>query len=74
MGEARDVAERFGRQFPGLSCDTVGGPSATKGRLREAMTGRRYLHLATHGYFAAPDVRSAIALRISGPVFAHGRG
>ena len=59
-GEARDVAERFGRQFPGLSCDTVGGPSATKGRLREAMTGRRYLHLATHGYFAAPDVRSAL--------------
>jgi len=25
------------------------------------MTGKRYLHLATHGYFAPPGMRSALA-------------
>src|SRR5262249_32254579 len=32
-----------------------------KQRLHAAMAGRRHLHLATHGFFAPPEVKSALA-------------
>jgi CHAT domain-containing protein len=37
------------------------GPQATKDRLGAALAGHRYLHLATHGYFADPRIKSALA-------------
>jgi CHAT domain-containing protein len=36
------------------------GPAATKDRLRAALPGHRYLHLATHGYFAPPELKSGL--------------
>jgi CHAT domain-containing protein len=41
--------------------DSLWGSAATKERLRAAMAGRRFLHLATHGFFAPPQVKSALA-------------
>jgi CHAT domain-containing protein/tetratricopeptide (TPR) repeat protein len=43
------------------STDLLSGPRATKPAVRAGMPGRRYLHLATHGYFAPPGRRSALA-------------
>jgi CHAT domain-containing protein len=43
------------------SAELLGGSRATKERLRVALPGHRYLHLATHGYFAPPTVKSALA-------------
>jgi CHAT domain-containing protein/tetratricopeptide (TPR) repeat protein len=46
------------------------GARATKERLRSAMPGRRVLQLATHGYFAAPELASALGPGAAAP----GRG
>jgi CHAT domain-containing protein len=40
---------------------SVSGPDAEKGRVVEALPGKRYIHLATHGYFAPPETRSALS-------------
>ncbi len=37
------------------------GPRTTKERLRSGLPGKRYLHLATYGYFAPPEMKSALA-------------
>jgi CHAT domain-containing protein len=38
----------------------LSGPRATKERVRASLAHKRYLHLATHGYFASPEFRSAL--------------
>jgi CHAT domain-containing protein len=58
--EAEEVAELFAERHPGATATRLAGAEATLGRLRKEMTGRRYLHLATHGYFAPPEFRSAL--------------
>jgi CHAT domain-containing protein len=61
--EADQVAELFRRLGPGTDGGAVvglSGPSATKQRVREAMAQKRFLHLATHGYFAPAQVASAL--------------
>src|SRR5262249_18897067 len=40
--------------------ERLSGREATKDRLSADLVGKRYLHLATHGYFAPPEIKSAL--------------
>jgi CHAT domain-containing protein len=60
VAEAREVAELYERSGLGR-VEGPSGSAATKERLRAAMAGRRHLHLATHRFFAPPEVKSALA-------------
>src|SRR5262249_45290749 len=60
LAEAEVISELF-RRHTKESAERLSGPEATKDRLRAAMAGKRYLHLATHGYFAPPQANSAPA-------------
>ena len=53
--EAADVVERLGGDTVHLA-----GVEATEGRIRQLAPGRRIVHLATHGFFATGEVRSAL--------------
>jgi CHAT domain-containing protein len=57
--EANAIAEVF-RLTRGGSVEVLSGTRATNDLLRTALVGQRYLHLATHGYFAPPSVKSAV--------------
>lgn len=59
--EASEVAERLSALPGGVL--RLGARDATEARLREALPGRRIVHLATHGFFATGSVRSALAGR-----------
>jgi len=56
--EAEAIADLF-RQHKGGTAEVLAG-AASKSRVVSAMAGKRYLHLATHGYFAPPEMRSAL--------------
>ncbi len=59
--EATSVAKSFAHRFSGAPAPIVlNGASATEGAVRRLAPGRRFLHLATHGYFAPPSLRSAL--------------
>jgi CHAT domain-containing protein/tetratricopeptide (TPR) repeat protein len=61
--EAEAVAALFAQASSNSSPGPVQlltGPRATKEQLEAAMPGKRFLHLATHGFFAPPELRSAI--------------
>ncbi len=61
MVEADAIVKLFGDETPGDGrVVRLSGARATKGRVRTSLPGKRYLHLATHGYFAAPEVASAL--------------
>ena len=57
----RDSFEKqFKKRFPESRATLLSDEDATEEALRQ-MAGRyRYLHLATHGYFAPPELRSAL--------------
>jgi len=60
--EARAVASLHRATHPDApAVESPTGAGATKGRLAAAMPGKRFLHLATHGYFAPPGYKSALA-------------
>ena len=60
--EARAVAALHAATHPDApAVEAPAGAGATKGRLAAAMPGKRFLHLATHGYFAPPGFKSALA-------------
>src|SRR5262249_36807527 len=58
--EAAAVSKSFTGLFEGGTITDLGKGSATKARVREALTRVRYAHLATHGFFAAEDIKSAL--------------
>jgi CHAT domain-containing protein/tetratricopeptide (TPR) repeat protein len=58
--EAETVAKLYRRRRPREKISYLEGRQATRDRLHGAMAGRRYLHLATHGYFAPPEFRSVL--------------
>jgi len=58
--EANTVAGLDRRAGAG-AVETLGGSDATENRLSARMVGKRFLHLATHGYFAPPELKSALA-------------
>ncbi len=59
LNEVRAVADVC-RQSQAGPVQLLIGSQATKDRLLAAMPGKRYLLLATHGYFAPPEVQSAL--------------
>jgi tetratricopeptide (TPR) repeat protein/CHAT domain-containing protein len=58
--EARAVEALFWHVYPSGQADVVQGPEATEAALRRLAQGKRYLHLATHGFFAPARFRSAL--------------
>ncbi len=65
--EAKAIINIFGEHGAAdESILLISGPQATKDRVRSSLAGRRYLHLATHGYFAAPEFASALVPEDSG--------
>lgn len=59
LDEVKAVAEVY-RKSRAEPVRLVTGSEATKDRLMAAMPGNRYLLLATHGYFAPPEIQSAL--------------
>jgi CHAT domain-containing protein len=55
------VRDSFERHFRKRRVDVLREDEATEEALRRGAPGHRYLHLATHGYFAPPELRSALA-------------
>jgi CHAT domain-containing protein len=59
--EMQDVIRRFEASHHGAPSVRLTGAAAAKPTVQAAMVGRRFLHLATHGYFAPPEMRNALA-------------
>jgi CHAT domain-containing protein len=60
-GEILAVRDSFEERFPEGSAHMLRGAQATEAALREQAPRHRFLHLATHGFFAPPALRSALA-------------
>jgi CHAT domain-containing protein len=54
------VRDSFERRFRGARADVLRGGDATEEAFRRLAPRHRYLHLATHGYFAPKELRSAL--------------
>jgi CHAT domain-containing protein len=64
------VCATFHETNPEGVVDEVRGAAATEAAFRRQAPGKRYLHLATHGFFAPPELRSALnppAVMVDGP-------
>jgi CHAT domain-containing protein len=59
--EAAAVAALFRGRFVSGRHTSLGQQTATKPAVREALGKHRYAHLATHGFFAPAQLRSALA-------------
>ena len=62
--EALAVQESFARGYRQVACDLLQQTQATEEQVRQLAPRHRFLHLATHGFFASPQVRSALGARI----------
>jgi CHAT domain-containing protein/Flp pilus assembly protein TadD len=63
-GTAREmeaVQTTFREAFPSGAVRPLRGPEATKSAVRRQASGHRYLHLATHGFFAPAEVKSILS-------------
>jgi CHAT domain-containing protein len=58
--EIAAIGRYFKLRFRGAQPDELSGDLATEAALRAAASTHRFLHLATHGYFAPPELRSAL--------------
>jgi CHAT domain-containing protein len=61
--EATLVRKAFARRFPRGSVQELTGQQATEAAVRQQAARHRFLHLATHGFFAPQKLRSALAPR-----------
>jgi CHAT domain-containing protein len=59
--EVEAIAASFQRQWPHGHARVLRGADATESALRDLGPTCRYLHLATHGFFAPDSVKSALA-------------
>jgi CHAT domain-containing protein/tetratricopeptide (TPR) repeat protein len=59
-GEILAVRDSFERRFPNGRVQILRGEQATEAAVREQAPRHRWLHLATHGFFAPPTLRSAL--------------
>jgi CHAT domain-containing protein/tetratricopeptide (TPR) repeat protein len=75
-GTGREVAAvhlAFQRRFKGGRAEVLQEEQATEGAFRAEAPKYRWLHIATHGFFAPPSLRSALSLegkgreRLGGP-------
>jgi CHAT domain-containing protein/Tfp pilus assembly protein PilF len=58
--EMAAVRDSFEEQFPDARAQALRGAKATEEAFRRLAPHSRYLHLATHGYFAPKELRSAL--------------
>lgn len=66
-GDETDVVGgHFRRRFRNAAVTELRESDATEAAVRREAPRHRYLHLATHGYFAPPGLRSALATAPSG--------
>ena len=57
--EMAAIADSFEEQYPDAKLGKLRGDKATKGSVAERLGNYRYVHLATHGFFAPPKLKSA---------------
>jgi CHAT domain-containing protein len=60
LAEVEAIHHTFGQEFPAGVVTELRGPWPTGDALSAQAPRYRYLHLATHGYFAPPMLRSAL--------------
>jgi len=65
QAEVAEIGELFGRAFPGQG-RVITGATATRESFAELAPSARYVHLATHGYFAGEEVPSTSDTRSTG--------
>ena len=58
--EMAAIADSFEQRFPDAKLSKLRGERATKGALAAKLGAYRYVHLATHGFFAPPELKSAL--------------
>jgi len=58
--EVLAIRDSFRRHAPDAAVDLLQGAQATEAAVRQEAPKHRYLHLATHGFFADPRLRSAM--------------
>jgi CHAT domain-containing protein len=68
-GTAREIESvaRISRQFRAAAVDVLSQAAATEEAVRRQAPTHRYLHLATHGFFAPPQVHSAFTAVMGDP-------
>jgi tetratricopeptide (TPR) repeat protein/CHAT domain-containing protein len=59
--EAEAIRKTFASRFPNARMTDLRRDDATEGAVRRDAPRYQYLHFATHGYFAPPELRSALA-------------
>jgi CHAT domain-containing protein len=59
--EMATIRDSFEKDFPDGKVRPLRGDSATESAFRKEASQHRWLHLATHGFFAPPEVASALA-------------
>ena len=59
-GEILEIRDSFEQHFPATRAQVLRGDKATEEAFRRQAPRSRFLHLATHGYFAPPELRSAL--------------
>ncbi len=59
LGEVQDLANLY-RNFHGTEAkvELLTGAAASETRVKQALANKRYVHLATHGFFAPEEVKS----------------
>jgi len=65
--ESDQVKELFNRFFPGGAVIALSGRAAVEQAFREEAGEHRFIHLATHGFFAPAEVTSALAELVDHP-------
>ncbi len=60
-GEVEAIKSAFRNRFPEALADDLRQDDATEAAVRREAPHHRFLHFATHGYFAPPQLRSALA-------------
>ena len=63
-GEVERVGQLFRQAYAGGQVTRMQGAAATEAAFRAAAPRHRHLHLATHGFFAPPQVRSVLQQRV----------
>lgn len=58
--EIAAVRDRFGQAFPAAPAEILSRSGATKAAFREEAPRHPWLHVATHGFFAPPGLRSVL--------------
>jgi tetratricopeptide (TPR) repeat protein/CHAT domain-containing protein len=66
-GEILAIKDSYQQRFPDGQVKELRGPAATESAVRQWAPKHQVLHLATHGFFAPAEVKSALAAPARGP-------